>query len=502
MACTTILVGKKASYDGSTLVARNEDSGSGSFSPKKFIVVHPKEQPRLYKSVLSHVEIKLPDNPLRYTAMPNAVADEGIWAACGVNELNVSMTATETLTSNERVLGADPLVRYAKAQGKKGSKSYQPEKIGGIGEEDMVTVVLPYIKSAREGVLRLGKLLEEYGTYEMNGIAFQDEDEIWWLETIGGHHWIAKRVPDDAYVIMPNQFGIDYFDLDDAYDKQKNHLCSKDLKKFIEDHHLDLSMQKDPKRFHARLAFGSHSDSDHTYNTPRAWVLQRYFNPTTVKWDGEDAEFKPSSDNIPWMRIPESKITVEDIKRALSDHFQGTPYDVYAKHGNSAMKGAYRPIGINRNNFLGLVQIRPNQPKELKAIEWLALGSNVFNAIVPFYVHIDKTPAYLANTSDQVTTEDFYWTNRLIGVMADAHFPFISNLIERYQLKVQSQSHMLLKKYDAAFLAFKGKNKTAFCEEANQEITEMLKSETDRLLSAVLHESSNHMKNGFSRSDA
>ncbi len=38
----------------------------------------------------------------------------------------------------------------------------------------------------------------------MNGIAFQDVDEIWWLETIGGHHWIARKVPDDVYVVMPN----------------------------------------------------------------------------------------------------------------------------------------------------------------------------------------------------------------------------------------------------------------------------------------------------------
>ena len=32
MACTTILVGKKASYDGSTMIARNDDSGSGHFT--------------------------------------------------------------------------------------------------------------------------------------------------------------------------------------------------------------------------------------------------------------------------------------------------------------------------------------------------------------------------------------------------------------------------------------------------------------------------------------
>ena len=46
---------------------------------------------------LSHVEIDLPTNPMRYTCMPNAVDNEGIWGACGVNELNISMSATETL---------------------------------------------------------------------------------------------------------------------------------------------------------------------------------------------------------------------------------------------------------------------------------------------------------------------------------------------------------------------------------------------------------------------
>ena len=45
MACTTILVGKNASYDGSTMVARNDDSGSGHFTAKKFVVVQPEEHP-------------------------------------------------------------------------------------------------------------------------------------------------------------------------------------------------------------------------------------------------------------------------------------------------------------------------------------------------------------------------------------------------------------------------------------------------------------------------
>lgn len=200
-------------------------------------MVEQKDQGETYTSVLSHVTIPLPKNPLRYTCMPNAVAGEGIWGAAGVNSENVSMTATETITSNERVLSGDPLVVYKKAE------DGEEEQIGGIGEEDLVTLVLPYIHSAREGVLRLGELLEQYGTYEMNGIAFSDSEEIWWMETIGGHHYIARRVPDNAYVMMPNQLGIDYFDFEDAFGQQEEYICSKDLKEFIKKNHLDLRFE-------------------------------------------------------------------------------------------------------------------------------------------------------------------------------------------------------------------------------------------------------------------
>ena len=124
MACTTILVGRKASYDGSTMIARNDDSGSGHFTPKKFVVVPPQEHPTVYRSVLSHVEVPtLPGSPMRMTAMPNAVEGKGIWAAGGVNEAGVGMTATETITSNPRVLGADPLVEYHSRQGRSARSS-------------------------------------------------------------------------------------------------------------------------------------------------------------------------------------------------------------------------------------------------------------------------------------------------------------------------------------------------------------------------------------------
>ena len=124
------------------MIARNDDSGSGHFTAKKFVVVTPEEQPKTYVSVLSHVKVELPEQAMRYTSMPNAVKGEGIWAASGVNEANVAMTATETITTNPRVQGADPLVIYQPAG------DGQEEVPGGIGEEDIVCLVLPYIKSA------------------------------------------------------------------------------------------------------------------------------------------------------------------------------------------------------------------------------------------------------------------------------------------------------------------------------------------------------------------
>jgi len=114
MACTTILVGKKASYDGSTMIARNDD---GRFDVKKLIIVTPDKQQRKYKSRISHLEIELPEKPLSYTSTPNVNLKDGIWAANGINEANVAMTATETTSTNPLVLGADPYVVYQERKG-------------------------------------------------------------------------------------------------------------------------------------------------------------------------------------------------------------------------------------------------------------------------------------------------------------------------------------------------------------------------------------------------
>jgi len=413
----------------------------------------------------------------------------GIWPANGINSENVAMTATETLTSNPRVLAADPLVVYKKAETRR-----QKDVPGGIGEEDLVVLVLPYIRSAREGVLRLGSLLEQYGTYEMNGIAFNDKDECWWLESIGGHHWIARRVKDDEVVIMPNQFGMDHFDFDDAYGEGKENLCSADLREFVEKNHLYIGRDG---VFNPRLAFGSHSDSDHVYNTPRAWFMARYFLPTTYKWDGDNADFTPESDNIPWSFVPEKLVTVEDVKYILSSHYQGTPYDPYSAQ-NSPKKAIYRSIGINRTDVMAILQIRGYMPEPLQGVEWICFASNAFNQVLPVYSNVDDMPEFLSRVGTDVSTANFYWCSRLIAALADPIYGSVIQNIERYQGTLITYGRTILEEYDKKMTE---SGDFTLCAEANKKLCDMARKETVSALGTVLKVSSQHMKNGYNRAD-
>ena len=486
MSCTTVLVGAKASHDGSTMIARTDD---GHFDVKKLVVVNPKDQPKKYKSVISHVEIELPDHPMRYTSCPSVDPKNGIWAATGINEAGVGMTATETITSNARVLAADPMVEYKKAK-TRGEKDVP----GGIGEEDIVVLVLPYIRSAREGVLRLAELLEQYGTYESNGIAFNDEKEVWWLETIGGHHWMARRVPEDRVVIAPNQFAMDGFDLEDAFGKKEANLCSADLREFIAENHLDLNRDGE---FNPRAVFGSRRDMDHIYNTPRAWFMGRYLAPKTYRWSGENADFTPESDDIPWSLVPERKVTAEDVKYLLSGHYQGTPYNPYTSQ-NTGKRGMYRSIGINRTGVTSICQIRPYAPEGLKGVEWICFGSTTFSAMLPVYPNVPKMPEYLSRVTLDASTENFYWASRLIGALADPHYAATVQQVGRYQDAVETRGRQLIREYDRK-IAETGELRLA--EEANRKLCAMAKEETAKALNGVLQTASEKMRNGYNLAD-
>ncbi|MFD1472128.1 C69 family dipeptidase [Companilactobacillus mishanensis] len=461
-SCTTILVGKKASIDGSTIISRNDD-GHEALDPERFVVINPEDQPKHYQAVISGVKVDLPDDPMRYTSIPNSILTNGIWPAAGINSDNVAMSATETITTNSRVLGLDPYVE------------------GGIGEEDLVTLVLPYIHSAAEGVERLGSLLEKYGTYEPNGIGFSDKNEVWWLETIGGHHWAAVRIPDDAYVVAPNRMNIDDFDFE-----SDNTLYAADLKEMIDKNDLNPDFEK----YNLRHIFGSSSIKDTVYNNPRAWFGQKYFNP--------EIEQDPMGQDLPFICHANRKISIEDVKFVLSSHYENTKYDVYG-NGTEAEKKLFRPIGINRNHDVHILQIRNGVPDEIAGIHWLAFGANTFNSVVPFYANVNDTPACYKDADDTFNLNNMYWLSCTTALLGDTDYDFYVDFRNTFELEAMGAYRQIQHETDAGI---SGKNDVqSFLADANNKLAnESLKRQT-KLLGDMVIAGSENMKLRYNLND-
>lgn len=453
--CTTILVGKNASLDGSTIIARSEDGGR-TIIPEKFEVVMPDKQPKHYQSVISHQKIDDDDllgNPLRYTSAPEASGDNGVWGAAGINSENVTMTATETITTNPRIQGIDPLLTK-----------------GGIGEEDFVTLTLPYLHSALDGVKRVGYLLEKYGTYEMNGMAFADKNEIWYLESIGGHHWIARRIPDDAYVVAPNRLNIDEFHFD-----SDGFMSDQNLKELIDEYHLN----PDPDGYNMRHIFGSSTIKDAHYNNPRAWYVHNFFNP---EFGG-----KPGDQNQPFICHANRKISIEDIKWVESSHYQDTPYDAYGDQGTPAQKKTFRPIGINRNFETHILQIRNDVPAKFAGVQWLAFGPNTFNSMVPFYTNVTTTPASF-QTTPKFNLNKIFWLNKLAAQLGDTNFRVYGELETDFEQKSLAQCHKIQHDTDKRATNFAGKDLQKELEAANQKMADQVYDNTVELLGNMVDE--------------
>ena len=461
-SCTTILVGKDASIDGSTIISRNDD-GHEALDPQRFVVVEPQNQPRKYQAVISGAQIDLPDNPLRYTSMPNSILTNGIWPAAGINSANVAMSATETITTNPRVQGMDPFVE------------------NGFGEEDLVTIVLPYIHSAKEGVLRLGKILEKFGTYEPNGIAFSDNKEVWWLETIGGHHWAAVRIPDDAYVIAPNRMNIDNFDFE-----SNDTLCSADLQNLIDEYHLN----PDFDGYNFRHIFGSASIKDTVYNNPRTWYGQKFFNP--------EVKHEPMEQDLPFICHADRKISIEDVKFVLSSHFENTEFDPYGS-GTPDQKTLFRPIGINRNHNVHILQIRNNVPSEIAGIHWLAYGANTFNTVVPFYANVSDTPDCFKNATGKFDLNNMYWLSCTTALLGDTDYDLYVDLRNSYELEAMSTYRHIQNQTDQNL---DGQNDIQlYLQAANDKLANEAFERQNKLLGEMVTLGSAHMKLRYNLND-
>ncbi|MCF6515078.1 C69 family dipeptidase [Lactobacillus sp. S2-2] len=391
-ACTSILIGKNATIDGSTIIGRNEDAKSSW--PKRFIVKKREQfdEKNIFKSKYNELTIELPSLRYKYTCTPEWTDNEGLFEEDGINEYGVAMSATESTYANDMVLGFDPLLK------------------NGISEEAIITIVLPYIKSAKEGVIRLGELIEKFGAAETNGILFSDKESVWYFEIGSGHHWVAQRIPDDSYAVVANQMAIQEINFNND-----NFLYSKNIKTFV----LENNLNKNKNTFNFRNIFGTKDLMDTIYNTPRVWYGQKMFNPS-------DTLDNPKSQNFKFIRKPEELIDIFDAEKYLSSHYEGTEFDPTI----SKNKNVYRPISLAKTQESHLLQINEKYPPEIGSIHWLSMGVSAQSTFVPFFGGITDTPSeYKYETGLNYNNKSAYWIFKLTGVLMDPHYKTFENII-------------------------------------------------------------------------
>ena len=463
-ACTTILVGKKASVDGSTMIARNDDTFR-PITPQKFII-HPEakgEKGRKIKSWLNKFEMDLPEDAQRVPAVPNVdYKHRGYYDESGINQDNVAMSCTESTYGNERALAYDPLVK------------------DGLDEDCMQSVVLPYIHSAKDGVQFLGKLITKYGSPAGNSVLFGDKDEIWYMEIVTGHHWIAQRIPDDAYAVAANRVSIEQVDFTDS----DNFMWSDGIREFVADHHLNV----DHEGWNFRHIFGTYSQQDRYYNTNRVWYGQKYFNP--------EIEQEPTDGDLPFIRRAAKKITREDIEFVLGSHYQNTPFDPFGK-GTEEEKHRFRPIGLNRTQNAHILQIRNDVAADKAAIMWLCIGGPTFTPFVPFFANMSDTDPSYNNTSMDYNMNDAWWYYKSLAALVESHYPQFVQLDTDYLNELNQYFRRRVHEIIAGAGDKSGAALTEYLTKANQETVAYTRKRSEKLWAQMMIDSINMSKLTF-----
>lgn len=445
-ACTSILVGKAASVDGSTLIARTEDHAIACV-PKRFCVVDAQNYTaHTFTSQGNGFSLELNGKAMRYTASPDSVVVKGLFEEAGINSAGVAMSATESTYANDRVLAYDPLVE------------------NGLAEDALVSVVLPFISSAREGVKKVGEIVAEYGSAEGNSILFSDESEVWYMELATGHHWVAQRIPDDAYAVCSNRISIQevIFDSDDF-------MMSKDIVQFVKDH--DLNPQ--PATFDFRRIFGTYSQQDIHYNAPRVWFGQRYFNPEIIQ--------EPEDLNLPFIRKANRLISVDDVAFLLSSHYNTTPYDPLGTDGTEQTRTRYRAISLSRTQEGHILQLRPNLSPEKRGIHWISFATTAFSPFVPFFANASHAHPSWERISERPEANSAYWLWRTLSMLSETRFAANAKGINDYLGACRRKAHAFVSNTDAQCAKLSGEALTQAYTEANQAFMDTIESDTKTL---------------------
>ncbi|CDB05071.1 peptidase C69 family [Prevotella sp. CAG:520] len=404
-ACSNLIVGKKASVDGSVMVSYNaDDYGMFGHLCHYPAGTHPKGTMRQiydWDSGVYHGEIE--EAPVTYNVIGN------------INEFQLSIGET-TYGGREEMVDSTGILDYG----------------------SLIYVTLQRAKTAREAISVMTSLVEKYG-YNSEGETFSicDPNEAWIMEMQGtgagskGVVWVAMRIPDDAICAHANQSRIGKFNMKD----KKNVLYSKNVISYARK--MGWFNGKDSD-FSWKNTYAFPDFSGRRFCDARVWS---FFNHYADGFDrylpwalGKDKD----AEDMPLWIVPNRKLSVADVENGMRDHYEGT---ALALDTTSIGGGIYempyrptpltftvdgkqyfneRPISTQQTAFTFVSQLRSWLPREIGGVLWFGNDDANMVAYTPVYCGNTVQPAcYNTKGADAVTfsSDNAFWLCNMVSNM-------------------------------------------------------------------------------------
>ena len=413
IACTGLLVGKKASTDGSVMISYAADSHSLYGEMYRWpAATWPKG---------AMLEVKEWDTgkPLGKIAQV-----EKTYSVVGnMNEHQVAITES-TFGGRHELVDTTGIMDYG----------------------SLIYIALQRSKSAREAIKVMTDLVKEYGYYS-SGETFSiaDKNEAWVMEMIGkgpgnkGAVWVAIRIPDDCISAHANQSRIQQIPFDD----KENCMYSPDVVSFAREKGYFKGKDAD---FSFAKAYCPYDFSALRGCEARVWSFFRKYD-TTMDQYMDFIKGDPSKEPMPLYVKPNRKLSVQDVQNGMRDHYEGTPLDISRDFGAGPYHTPYRlsplsfkvgdkeyfnerPISTQQSGFVFVAQMRSTLPDAIGGVLWFGTDDANMTVFTPVYCCTDKVPVCYSRVdgADYIT---FSW-NSSFWI-----FNWVSNMVyPRYDLMI------------------------------------------------------------------
>ncbi len=395
-ACTSILVGRDASTDGSTMTTHTCDCGTCDWTWRHVPAADhkPGSTRKIYH--VSQYKTWPPAEGLKWDIYKKDFAGLEIPEVAHTYAYHHGMFGY----MNEKQVGIGESTIGCQR------KLQNPTPSAKLDLTMLTLLAMERAATAREAIQVIGSLAEKYGYgFHDDGemLAIADPKEVWMFEIMPagplwtpdsgkpGAVWCAQRVPDDEVSVCPNESRIGEIDLE----KTDFFMASPNVVSLAVD--MGFYDPKSGKPFNWKRAYSPAEGSAVSTQGRRSRMWRFYDLVAPSK------KFKPETPNMdfPFSVKPDRKISVQDVMAMTRDKSQGTIFDpVQGIRGGPFQNPHYykgtRLISVPNVEYTSLTQCRSWLPDPVGGIVWIALGVQDTSCYIPFYAGATEMPKSFA----------------------------------------------------------------------------------------------------------